>query len=174
MLHSLVNLTWNDICHLSDDVTFFWKVHLFIKKYQHIRIIEWFEFAKAYFLLIGIIHLKIFEFSNFQKFGRPLFEFSKIFEKPSSNFEFSDFFVTTLCKKYLMLNIFGEKACFTTKKTGRWIYKSDVVRSFPKNIKHLKIFYACSNSEIRKLEDGFSKIWKIRKAIFQIFECSKN
>ena len=36
----------------------------------------------------GIIHLKFFEFSNFQKFGRPLFKFSKIFEKPSSNFEF--------------------------------------------------------------------------------------
>ena len=37
---------------------------------------------------LGIIHLKFFEFSNFQKFGRPLFEFSKIFEKPSSNFKF--------------------------------------------------------------------------------------
>ena len=48
------------------------------------------------------------------------------------------------------------------------------LRSFPKNIKHPKIFYICNNSEIRKFEDGFSKFWKIRKAIFQILEYSKN
>ena len=31
-----------------------------------------------------------------------------------------------------------------------------------------------NNSKIRKLEDGFSKFWKIRKEIFQFFEYSKN
>ena len=31
---------------------------------------------------LGIIHLKIFEFSNFQKFGRSLFQFSKFSKSP--------------------------------------------------------------------------------------------
>ena len=34
---------------------------------------------------------------------------------------------------------------------------------FPKNIKHPKNFYVCSNSKIRKFEDGFSKFWKFEK-----------
>ena len=34
---------------------------------------------------------------------------------------------------------------------------------FPTNIKHPKFFYLCSNSKIRKFEDGFSKFWKFEK-----------
>ena len=33
----------------------------------------------------------------------------------------------------------------------------------PKNIRHPKNFYVCSNSKIRKFEDGFSKFWKFEK-----------
>ena len=47
------------------------------------------------------------------------------------------------------------------------------MRTFPKNYKHLNIDLQGSNSEIGKFEDGFSKIWKIRRGIFQIFGNSK-
>ena len=48
--------------------------------------------------LTGIIHLFFSNFSNIRKFGRPLFEFSKIFEKPSCNFEF---YLVRYLKQYL-------------------------------------------------------------------------
>ena len=37
---------------------------------------------------IGIIHLKILEFSNFQNFGRLLFEFSKFWKSQVPIFQF--------------------------------------------------------------------------------------
>ena len=56
---------------------------------------------------------------------------------------------------------------------GKCTLHSQLIRSFevlipytcpfPKNIKHPKKFYVCSNSKIRKFEDGFSKFWKFEK-----------
>ena len=62
-----------------------------------------------------------------------------------------------------MLIFFGESAhCIRN-----WFEVSKLLYAytcpFPKNIKHPKIFYVCSNSKIRKFEDGFSKFWKFEK-----------
>ena len=48
------------------------------------------------------------------------------------------------------------------------------MRAFPQNHKHLNIDLQWSNSIIGKFEEGSSKIWKIGRGIFQIFEYSKN
>ena len=44
---------------------------------------------------------------------------------------------------------------------------------FPQKLKHLKIVLRTFCKQNSKLEKGFSKIWKIRRAIFQIFGNSK-
>ena len=48
-----------------------------------------------------------------------------------------------------------------------------VMRTFPKKFKHLNIVLRTLLSKIGKFEDIFSKIWKIRRAVFQIIGNSK-
>ena len=47
------------------------------------------------------------------------------------------------------------------------------MRGFPKNNKHLNIVLRTLLSKIRYWKKGFWNVWKIRRAIFQIFGNSK-
>ena len=82
---------------------------------------------------MGIIHLKSFEFSNFQNFGRLLFQFSKNFEKPSSNFEFSKFECRESCFSIIFFrqkatlqfhSYLNEQALFTLQNRVTFVRQS--------------------------------------------------
>ena len=105
---------------------------------------------------MGIIHLKILKFSNVQKFGALLFQFSKIFKKPSSNFKCSKF----ACRESYFSIIFSVKTLhILTTFLASGIQNANAgVHCF----KHL-------NNEILNWKKAFSKFWNIGRAIFQIF-----
>ena len=64
---------------------------------------------------------------------------------------------------------FGESAHYIELNSSI----ANAMRTFPKKYKHLNIVLHPFQSRIRNGKRAFSKIWKIRRAIFQIFGNSK-
>ena len=119
----------------------------------------------------GFIHLKwlrIFEFPKIWKIALRIFQ---IFEKPFSNFEFC---LEKYVKQYLDAYIFWGNSTSHSQLIS--IYHQFINRNarFPQKSQASNIDLQWSNSIIGKFEDGSSKISKIGRGIFQIFEYSKN
>ena len=120
---------------------------------------------------VGFIHLKwlpIFEFPKIWKIALRIFQ---IFEKPFSNFEFC---FEKYVKQYLDAYIFWGNSTSHSQLIS--IYHQFINRNarFPQKSQASNIDLQWSNSIIGKFEDGSSKISKIGRRIFQIFEYSKN
>ena len=121
--------------------------------------------AAWHFGIIGFIHLK------FPKIWKIALRIFQIFEKPFSNFEFC---FEKYVKQYLDAYIFGGNSTSNSQLIS--IYHQFINRNarFPQKSQASNIDLQWSNSIIGKFEDGSSKISKIGRGIFQIFEYSKN
>ena len=119
----------------------------------------------------GFIHLKwlpIFEFPKIWKIALRIFQ---IFEKPFSNFEFC---FEKYVKQYLDAYIFGGNSTSHSQLISIYHQFTNRNARFPQKSQASNIDLQWSNSIIGNFEDGSSKISKIGRGIFQIFEYSKN
>ena len=112
--------------------------------------------------------LPIFEFPKIWKIALRIFQ---IFEKPFSNFEFC---FEKYVKQYLDAYIFGGNSTSHSQLISIYHQFTNRNARFPQKSQASNIDLQWSNSIIGNFEDGSSKISKIGRGIFQIFEYSKN